>query len=252
MDPPAAPTAAPTSPAPTYKLYSPGQICLAALLGSPLGGAVLLYKDFKRLGEATRARNALLAGFGITAALMALAWVLPDAAGRPLPGIFAVAYWQLAKGQIGPRFQAHQAARGAKESGWAAAGVGLLVMVGVLAAIAPIVLFTSAGEDPHVEFPGDQVVHFEQGATEADARQLGEALRELGFFNGKSGKDVYLEKVADGLAVSFILSDGAWDKPEIVAGFTAVREALEAGAFKGRHLTVRLCDDWQKTRKTIR
>ena len=246
-----APTAAPTSPAPTYKLYSPGQIGLAAFLGTPLAAAILVYRDLKRLGDPLRARNALLLGLGTTAMLMVLAFTLPDAIGRPLPGIFAVAYWQLAKGQVGPRFQAHLVARGAKESGWAAAGVALLVAVGVAAVIVPIALF-APDTAPHVDFGAEQIVYFEKGATEADARQLGEALKEQGFFAGKSGKDVYVEKTSDGVLVSFIVSDGAWDRTEIIAGFTVLRDELQASAFKGRHVAIGLCDDWKRVKKTIR
>ena len=242
----------PSAPAPAYKLYSPGQVGLASFLGTPLAGGFLAFQDWRRLGEPAKARHALLLAVGATGVGIALAFVLPDSVSRPLPGIVAVSYWMAIKAELAARFEAHVKARGGKESGWKAAGVGLLGMAAVLAVLVPV--FLAAGPtDPHVSFGADQTVFFEKGATEADARALGQALQALGFFDGKSGKDVYLEGEGAGVSVGFILpKEGAWDEPGMIQGFEQLRGELQQDAFAGRHVSIRLCNEWIMTKRTLK
>src|SRR5437588_3863440 len=59
------------------KLYTPRQVGMAAFLGAPLGGAVLIAVNYARLGNRKGARIAIVLGFAATAALIGLALWLP-------------------------------------------------------------------------------------------------------------------------------------------------------------------------------
>jgi hypothetical protein len=130
--PPNADLDPPTSgEAPEFKLYSPGQAALATFLGTPAAGLYLMSLNRRRLGKDVSATNTLIAGLFATAALLAGVLLLPDAIGRGLPiaGLICVA--QYAK-QDNPDFNDHLTRGGKKESGWKAAGIGLLGMAIVL------------------------------------------------------------------------------------------------------------------------
>ena len=65
------------------------------------------------------------------------------------------------------------------------------------------------GKD-HIYYLGD--------ATGSEAQSLGDALKDSGYFSG-AGDDVLLSKHDDGVTLSFVVSDGVWDKPDLVSGF---------------------------------
>lgn len=119
------------------RLYSPGDIVLATLLGTPLAGCLLLAANFKVLGKADGQRNALFTGVITTVALLPLLFVIPE----NIPEIFiALAYTFVMKGVVAKTqeeaYKAHIAGGGAKHSGWRTAGVTTLCLalfVGVFA-----------------------------------------------------------------------------------------------------------------------
>jgi hypothetical protein len=72
-------------------------------------------------------------------------------------------------------------------------------------------------------------VYYLGSATNADAVALGQALKTAGYFTGE-GASVELTKDG-GSAISFVVSDGAWEHPQVVAAFERLirRAAPSAG-----------------------
>jgi hypothetical protein len=87
-------------------------------------------------------------------------------------------------------------------------------------------------------------------ATEADAKALGAALKEEGYFDGSGNKDVILNKGDDGTEISFVVKWGAWEDAETVTAFQTVGEAI-AMSVGGPPLTVALMDDDLDTHREI-
>jgi hypothetical protein len=248
-----APTAtSPEAPLPPgYRLYSPAQVALASLFGAPLAGGILLYLNQRRLGRA-RPGLALLAGLGLTAAMVAIAWPLPDVATRGIPLAGVLATWQTAKAWQGEAHAAHLAARGVPGSSWRAAGVGLAAMVALLALGFVVVVAFDLQPGPHVDLGGGQVVTYEDGVSEAEARHVGELLRAAGYFNDQGPHTASLERHGEVYAVSVALVDGAWDRPEIEHVFAELRRRISEEALGGARVELRLCDDWMSARRTLR
>jgi hypothetical protein len=91
----------------------------------------------------------------------------------------------------------------------------------------------------------DEIYYF-GAATEAEAAALGRALRTAGYLTDR-GASVVLSK--DGrTAISFVVDDGAWNRPEIAAGFERlVRQiAVTAG---GLPIEIRLLDSRMEPKK---
>ena len=69
---------------PQPRLYSPGQIAVASLLGSPFAGSILLGLNERALGRTSRALWIVGGGFFGSAAMIAAGFFLPPAASEGL------------------------------------------------------------------------------------------------------------------------------------------------------------------------
>jgi hypothetical protein len=75
---------------------------------------------------------------------------------------------------------------------------------------------------------GNDHIYYLGAATESQAQALADALKTEGFFEGK-GSDVFVSKQNDGTTLSFVVGDGVWDDPAIVASFEkTARQAAPA------------------------
>jgi len=77
---------------------------------------------------------------------------------------------------------------------------------------------------------GKDTVYYLGAATESEAQAVGKVLKSNSFFHG-SGSDVFVSKHKDGVVLSFVVSDGAWDNPAILRDFEKI--ARETGTAAG-------------------
>jgi hypothetical protein len=92
-------------------------------------------------------------------------------------------------------------------------------------------------------------VYYAGSATKQDAQALGEALKTAGYFQDK-GFSVVLSKDKDGTAISFVVKEGVWDDPAMLAGFDQIGRQL-APSVGGLPIKVRLIDSSRATKKEI-
>lgn len=122
-----------TLPGANVALYKPTQVALAAFLGTPLGAGILLAINESRLGRKTAARNSILISALASAAFMGIGFALP--ANAPTLPLGLLALWAaraIATRRQGALVDAHVAAGGKCPSNWAAAGIGIASLVGVM------------------------------------------------------------------------------------------------------------------------
>lgn len=132
------------------------------------------------------------------------------------------------------------------------ATLGKVVRLG--AGIVAIVVAISVyfyGHGKKVTFGTDEEVFYKEGATEADARTVGEALKSFGYFDGQGGKSVQLVKSGELLVVRFVVKDGAWNNASDVNAFQRICVSLAKGALQGRAMEARMCDDQVNDKKTL-
>ena len=119
------------------KLFSPGQVLVAAALGSAAGGTLLLAMNDRRLGNPRRGKVVLLVGMVATATLLALGFaglLRSDVNGGSVGAVIGC-FWY-AKAVQGPVLASHLAAGGQRESWWKAIAFALVVAVAILAVAA--------------------------------------------------------------------------------------------------------------------
>lgn len=94
---------------------------------------------------------------------------------------------------------------------------------------------------------GDAVYYF-GSATEADARELGQALQSAGYFTG-AGATVALLK-GEGTVFSFVVQQGLWDQPAVIATLDRLVRQVAASA-GGLPIELRLLDRDMDIKKEV-
>jgi hypothetical protein len=92
----------------------------------------------------------------------------------------------------------------------------------------------------------DHVIYLGQ-ATDSQAQALGQALQIAGFFEGK-GTDVFFSRHSDGTVLSFVVGDGVWDDPALVADFEKITRQA-APSIGGLPLHLRLVNRLLEVKK---
>ncbi|MBI2901538.1 MAG: hypothetical protein HYY17_15245 [Planctomycetes bacterium] len=95
---------------------------------------------------------------------------------------------------------------------------------------------------PYVMIGGANCVNYTGGASEAEARSIGQALLDDGYFDPDSRQSICIRREGDSLAVLFYFDTAAWDDPDHVAGFQQICTRLSLTACKGHPVDLRLCD----------
>src|SRR5277367_1108300 len=247
---PAIAGAAPSSPAaavPSYRLFDPNSVLIAAILGSPVAGVALMALNWRRLGQGKKGLAAFLIGIVATVLASLLGYYVPSSGSIAIGILIALGTKGAAQYFQGPALAEHEARGGQLSSRWAATGVGLAFLA--LFSIVIVVGALGLGGQHRLVVGTKDEVYFTGTATKQDAQALGEALKKAGFFQDH-GVTVILSKDQDGTAVSFVVKDGIWDDASMVAGFQELGRGL-APAVGGFPIKVRLINSFKQVKKEI-
>ena len=147
--------------------------------------------NYRRTGRGGAAAKAVVAGFALTALTLLVAYPLPAGASTLVAFALVYAMMQTAKSLQGAAVTEHTSQGGRLASRWAAAGVGVSVLIAIVAVIAGYV-FLSTPRSKVVIGERDEVYYMGR-ATENDARAIGEALKNAGYFQNQ-GASVLISK----------------------------------------------------------
>ena len=229
------------------KLFSATQLLVAALFGLPLTVALLASMNFRRLGEAPRANNVLLVGVLLSAGVVAAVAVLPDSFARLMPLVASIGTWQWVR--HAQRAALTDLARNRdRRASWLQA-IGYAGAVTLLSTVLAAVVYAGLGVETsnYVTLGDDRRVYYSNGASEADARSLGDVLvRHNALPSGVTR--VYLAKSDAQYIVSIVLSE-KWDDPEVERHYGDLRKTIEEQAFAPTR--IRLLNDWLWPKRTI-
>ena len=231
-------------PVPNYSMYDSGAVALATFLGGPIPGSMLMAHNYRRMGESTNALMAILVGVGAMAAAVGIGFAVPQSMSLIISGTLIYGMRQAAESLQGPAVDHHVNQGGKLGSKLAAAGLGLVFLAALLAIILPP-LFVSK-----VTIGTQDEVYYSGTASQEDAQALGDKLKAIGYLTDR-GVTVLLSKKADeGTAVSFVVQDGAWDRPELVPVFEQIGREV-APSVGGLPIKVRLANKYKMTKKEI-
>lgn len=237
------------APAPPYTLFDPGSVALATLFGSPVAGATLMLVNDTRLGKTGRGLLVLLAAVVVTALAILAAWNIPNGGGSIFGVLLLIATIFVARKMQGPAVAEHVRRGGRLGSKWGAFGLGV-VFLAVIFGIVFLVVFiqTSIAAGPKVVVGTKDEVYYTGSATQADASALGNQLKSMGYFSDK-GATVLLDKGQKGTVLSFVVKEGIWDQPEMVASFDEIGRSA-APSIGGFPIEVRLVNKERDLKNT--
>ncbi|AZZ91245.1 hypothetical protein EUZ85_11100 [Hahella sp. KA22] len=124
-----------------HKLYKVSGIGIATFLGSALAGGILLAKNFRKLGKESHARKAIAGSLAATIGVIIAALLVPAEWHVPKLVYFApqiMVMLQLANLFQGKAIRGHRENGGELASNWAAAGVGVTVLLTLAVFAAPV------------------------------------------------------------------------------------------------------------------
>lgn len=177
--------------APSYRLFSPGQILAASLLGSIVAGSLLFAINERRLG---RARMAWLSVAISIAAVVALVFAADKLGGGGhrlgwLGHVLGFPMWDLAKRGQGAEYKAHLAA-GRKRGSTGV--VALITLASVAVIFANAAIFSKPyGEQLKV---GGNTVYYKAGVSREEAQKVADALFKDHYFDDSHSRDVQLRR----------------------------------------------------------
>ena len=90
-------------------------------------------------------------------------------------------------------------------------------------------------------FPGNDLVFYQGGVTQAQAQGVGDALKAADFFEGK-GVNVFVAKDGGTTTIAFVTNSKAWSDPEMLVAFENLGKAA-APSLGGLPVTVQLVDN---------
>lgn len=135
----------PSASVPGASVYSPGQITLAAALGSPIAGCLLLAQNCEALRTVGSAWKPLVVGIAVTTLLLIVAFMLPEnSSGAGFTIGYCIGIYYYAKQSQGEAIENHLKTSGGKGSWPVAVLTGVVCAVLILALLFVIVMTLDA------------------------------------------------------------------------------------------------------------
>lgn len=164
----------PSSTPPQYALFDAVSVGAATFLGAPLAGSIVMALNYTRLKRVGAAATVLAIGGALTSVTLFLAVAVSSQALNAVPIASFLAMFFAARTLQGPAVELHQRQGGPLASRWIAAGIGLAVLIPLLAMVAVGTLIT--GSSKVVVGARDEVLY---SATAADVHAFGQALQSI-------------------------------------------------------------------------
>jgi hypothetical protein len=222
------------------KLFSGGQLLVAALFGLPVAVALLMSLNFRRLNEPRRANLALAIGVVLSLIVVIAVAVLPESWARLMPLTASLGMWQWARHAQRAALQERARIGGGRERWWRALAYAGAVALATTVVAAGVYATFGIESSNYVALGDDRKVFYGNGATEEQARTLGELLITEGALPSGVTR-IYLARSGAEYAVSIVLSE-KWDDSEVLQHYGQLRRTIEAKAFAPAR--IRLCNQW--------
>lgn len=216
------------------KYFTEKQIYAAAFFGGPIPPGLLIYRNFKNIGEDRKALLTLILTFVFTIVLFYSLMQIPEEISDKIPNIvfssiyaviiYFVYHYYLANA-INERIEEEEN----KASVWKVVGITVLGLL-----INLVIIFTMAIMEP--AFPGEK---FEYGATKhemyfelgeissSDLQTVGKTLEDYGYFIGNDAMAVRIEYLADTFLLNLQIQNEYWDNSDLNIELIQLKNALE-------------------------
>jgi hypothetical protein len=101
-----------------------------------------------------------------------------------------------------------------------------------------------------ISFDDDQIYYISENIDEKWAKELGEYLKESGFFKG-NGVHIQLDKPKETYIIKFVVNESVVENEEIMQKFREMEKNLTKKVFNNSPTEVHLCNTDFKTTYTV-
>jgi hypothetical protein len=113
-------------------VHPPWHVLLAALLGGPLAGCLVLRRNYTAFGRPGAARKAWIWGLVATLAMIPIIYFIPESFPHmAIPAAYTMALYYFAKTDQRPAYEQSLQHGGARASVWITIGIGVACMAAI-------------------------------------------------------------------------------------------------------------------------
>lgn len=215
------------------KYFTEKQIYAATLFGGPIPPGILLYKNFKRVGDDKKALWSVILTFVFTILLFYGLMQLPDSVTDRIPNLVFTSLYTFLVYIVYHKYLAHLIndkiiEKENKVSNWNVTGITVIGLV-----INLIIIFVLAISQP--AFPGDKIIFGElkhevfyekSDVSLAQVKAVGEVLVEIGYFQDQVKASVRVEKNNRVLQLLIPIQKEFWDNQDLMNEFYRLKIGL--------------------------
>ena len=126
---------------PAPRVFSSAQVGVASLIGGPLGGAVLLKRNFRVIGAQPESAMPLVWASAITLVWFVISFKASRSTGIVLPVAIALGSWRYANRLQGRQIAERLSGGWQLHSWWRTIAIAIIVLIGTLVVSALLALF---------------------------------------------------------------------------------------------------------------
>jgi hypothetical protein len=127
--------------------------------------------------------------------------------------------------------------------------IGFKIIFVIIFSVFFIISCSDYGES--ISFDDDQIYYISENIDEKRVNELGEYLKESGFFKG-NGVHIQLDKPEETYIIKFVVNESVVENEEIMQKFTEMEKNLTKQVFNNSPIEVHLCNtDFKRTYTVI-
>ncbi len=112
-------------------------------------------------------------------------------------------------------------------------------------------LLLVACQGPKVSISENEEIFYKGGATEEQAKAVGEVLTQRGVLDGSNPASIQLIKKDEAFTLRLVVKEGRWDDEHVAETFADIAYGVSQDALDGATINVELCDDQFKTQRSF-
>ncbi len=226
---------APIPQSPDYSLFSQKAIDVAAFIGGPFAGTLLVSLNYHRLGQTTRRNQAILGGLLATLLLFWILSSIPSSIIEKIPSfafsVINVGLVHLATSKLlDKRLAHHYESGGKKASNWSTTGfslLGLCVTIACLLLYLPMINpYDFEGEVTKFGNQKNEIYH-PKDLPEKVVADFAVLLTEAEYFNDEYQTTAQIKALPNSYEVSLAFIKDYWNDPELYAYLREFEQTLE-------------------------
>jgi hypothetical protein len=213
------------------KYYSEKQIYLATFFGGPIPPGILIYRNFKNLGQERRAITTLMLTFVFTILLFYGLFLIPDAISDKIPNVVFSSFYTLVVYLVYHNYFAKtiNPKIAEKENKFSNGRVVAFTVMGFV--INLIIIFGMAAMVP--AFPGEKATYGEneiffdkQDVSVAQLDAIAKTLYDYEYFDDQYQQSVRIEKTAEGFRMLMPLDESMWNNADVILALNNLKHDL--------------------------